>query len=99
MFTPLGHFACPFSLFRGKTLREMRLTTDRLDRLQRSLDLALNQEWPKLSATTKHLDQQADYLLPVKANQPKLFNQLSRLAHTGAVFPSGPHLEPGPRPA
>jgi hypothetical protein len=43
-------------------------------------------------------DQQADYLLPVKANQPKLFNQLARLALTGAVFPSGHHFEPGPRP-
>jgi hypothetical protein len=43
-------------------------------------------------------DQQADYLLPVKANQPKLFNKLSRLALTGAVFPSGHHFEPGPRP-
>jgi predicted transposase YbfD/YdcC len=44
-------------------------------------------------------DQQADDLLPVKANQPKLFNKLTRLARTGAVFPSGHHLEPGPRPA
>jgi hypothetical protein len=29
----------------------MRLTTERLTRLQRSLELALNQEWPQLSAT------------------------------------------------
>ena len=44
-------------------------------------------------------DKQADYLLPVKANQPKLFEKLARLAQTGALFPSGPHFEPGPRPA
>ena len=33
----------------------MRLTANRLERLQRSLELALDQEWPRLSAVTKHL--------------------------------------------
>src|SRR6266851_3567070 len=33
----------------------MRFTADRLDRLERSLELALNQEWPQLSATQKRL--------------------------------------------
>ena len=33
----------------------MLLGTDRLNRLQRSLELALNQEWPQLSATRKKL--------------------------------------------
>lgn len=33
----------------------MRVTTERLERLQRSLELALNQEWPRLSATQKRL--------------------------------------------
>ena len=33
----------------------MRFTTDRLKRLERSLELALNQEWPQLSATQKRL--------------------------------------------
>src|SRR3954468_10762526 len=33
----------------------MRFTTDRLGRLGRSLELALNQEWPQLSATQKRL--------------------------------------------
>src|SRR5439155_20076441 len=33
----------------------MHLTTERLERLQRSLELALNQEWPQLSATQKRL--------------------------------------------
>lgn len=33
----------------------MRFTTERLGRLQRSLELALNQEWPLLSATQRRL--------------------------------------------
>jgi len=54
-------------------------------------------------STATHLveDKQADYLLVVKANQPKLFERLARLsqAPTGAFFPSGHHSGPGPRPA
>jgi hypothetical protein len=33
----------------------VRFTTDRLERLERSLELALNQEWPQLSTTQKRL--------------------------------------------
>lgn len=33
----------------------MRFTTDRLERLERSLELALNQEWPQLSTTRNRL--------------------------------------------
>ncbi|HUS37702.1 MAG TPA: DNA double-strand break repair nuclease NurA [Verrucomicrobiae bacterium] len=33
----------------------MRLNAERFQRLQRSLDLALNQEWPKVGATTRRL--------------------------------------------
>jgi len=33
----------------------MHVTSERLERLQRSLELALNQEWPQLSATQKRL--------------------------------------------
>jgi hypothetical protein len=33
----------------------MHFTTDRLERLGRSLELALNQEWPQLSATQKRI--------------------------------------------
>src|SRR5437763_11305197 len=33
----------------------MHFTADRLERLHRSLDLALDQEWPQLSATRKRL--------------------------------------------
>jgi hypothetical protein len=53
-------------------------------------------------ATAAHLvqDKGADYLLVVKANQPKLFDQLARLfrAPTGVFFPSGHHARPRPRP-
>jgi hypothetical protein len=53
-------------------------------------------------ATASHLvqDKQADYLLVVKANQPKLFDKLAKLAmaKNGAFFPSGHHPRPGSRP-
>ena len=46
-------------------------------------------------------EKQADYLLVVKANQPKLFHRLLRAAHApdGVFFPSGPHVGPRPRSA
>ena len=55
----------------------------------------------KVSATHIVEDKQADYLLVVKANQPKLFDQLARASHApnGVFFPSGHHSGPGPRPA
>lgn len=44
---------------------------------------------------------QADYLFVVKANQPKLFDQLVRLSQSpkGVFFPSGPHSGSRPRAA
>jgi len=54
-------------------------------------------------STALHLveEKQADYLLVVKANQPKLFEKLARLsmAPTGVFFPSGHHPGPGTWPA
>lgn len=54
-------------------------------------------------STATHLveDKQADYLLVVKANQPKLFDRLAQLstARSGSFSPSGHHSGPGPRPA
>jgi hypothetical protein len=44
-------------------------------------------------------EKQADYLLPVKENQPKLFNKLAKLSRTGAFFPSGHHFGPESRSA
>jgi len=60
---------------------------------------ALNTQ--KASAQTIVAEKQADYLLVVKANQPKLFDRLAALslAPTGDFFPSAPHAGPGPRPA
>jgi Domain of unknown function (DUF4338)/DDE_Tnp_1-associated/Transposase DDE domain len=53
--------------------------------------------------TATHLveDKQADYLLVVKENQPKLFDKLAQLsrAESGAFFPSGHHSAPGTRSA
>lgn len=52
-------------------------------------------------STAVHIveNKQADYLLVVKANQPKLFDRLTRLAKRpeGVFFPSGVHAEPRPR--
>jgi hypothetical protein len=55
----------------------------------------------KKSATHLVEDKQADYLLVVKDNQPKLFDKLTQLsmAESGVFFPSGPHSGPGPRSA
>lgn len=54
-------------------------------------------------ATAAHLveEKKADYLLVVKANQPKLYHKLARLAiaPTGAFFPSGHHAGPRSRSA
>jgi hypothetical protein len=44
-------------------------------------------------------DKQADYLLPVKENQPTLFKKLAKLSRTGAFFPSGHHFDPESRSA
>ena len=45
----------------------MRFTADRLERLERSLELALNQEWPKLSTTQKQLAKVRPTLIRVRA--------------------------------
>jgi hypothetical protein len=58
---------------------------------------ALNTQ--KASARTIVEEKQADYLLVVKANQPKLFDRLAELstAPTGVFFPSAHHAAPSPR--
>lgn len=78
-----------------------------LQDLLRDLDLrgalvsadALNTQ--KSTATHLVEDKQADYLLVVKANQPKLFDRLAKLsmAENGLFFSSPHHPRPGPRPA
>lgn len=51
-------------------------------------------------ASAAHLVEakKADFLLVVKANQPKLFHKLARLSQApkGVFFPSAPHARPGP---
>lgn len=44
-------------------------------------------------------ERQGDYLMVVKANQPKLFQKLANhsMASKGVFFPSGPHPGPGTR--
>lgn len=55
----------------------------------------------KSSAAYLVENKEADYLLVVKANQPKLFQKLAQLsqASAGVFFPSGHHSEPGSQPA
>ena len=43
----------------------MGFTTDRLGRLQRSLEVALNQEWPQLSAAQKSLSKLRPAVTPI----------------------------------
>ncbi|MGH7976225.1 MAG: DNA double-strand break repair nuclease NurA [Limisphaerales bacterium] len=50
----------------------MQLGTDRLTRLHRSLELALNQEWPQLSATQKKLTKHLPKLIVARANARSL---------------------------
>ena len=79
---------CLKELLKDLDLRGTLLTAD-----------ALNTQ--KSTATYLVEEKQADYLLVVKENQPKLFDKLARLAQApkGVFFPSGHHPEPGPRPA
>jgi len=77
---------CLKDLLKDLDLRGTLITTD-----------ALNTQ--KASAALVVEEKQADYLMVVKANQPKLFDQLAELAQApkGVFFPSGHHSEPGPR--
>src|SRR6266567_5008009 len=47
----------------------MRLTANRLERLQRSLELDLDHEWPRLSAATKHLATLNPKPIPIRPAQ------------------------------
>jgi len=50
----------------------VRFTTDRLERLGRSLELALNQEWPQLSATQKRIAKVRPHLIKAPASPSSL---------------------------
>src|SRR5690349_3690229 len=50
----------------------MPLDHNRLHRLQRSLELALNQEWPQLSATQNRLGKIASKPIPISVCEPEI---------------------------
>ncbi len=61
----------------------MHLTTDRLERLQRSLSLALNQEWPKLSATQKRLSNLRPTPIALRPAHPSPLSVVATVATDG----------------
>lgn len=70
----------------------MHFTTERLERLQRSLELALNQEWPHLSATQKRLAKLRPTPIPVRAVDAKPLTVVATVATDGGENKLG--LEP-----
>jgi len=61
----------------------MHFTTDRLKRLQRSLTVALNQEWPQLSATQKRLARLRPTPIAIRAAPPSRLSVVATVATDG----------------
>jgi len=61
----------------------MHFTTDRLDRLQRSLTVALNQEWPQLSTTQKCLARIRPTPIAIPAASPPRLSVVATVATDG----------------
>jgi hypothetical protein len=61
----------------------MRFTTDRLERLGRSLELALNQEWPQLSATQVRLAKLRPVPIPMRPERMKPITLVATVATDG----------------
>ena len=61
----------------------MHFTTERLERLQRSLELALNQEWPQLSRTQMHLAKLRPKPLPITRETAKRMAVVATVATDG----------------
>jgi len=61
----------------------MHFPTDRLERLQRSLELALNQEWPQLSATQVRLARLRPTPIPVRPASAKRMSAVATVATDG----------------
>ena len=61
----------------------MRFTTERLDRLERSLALALNQEWPQLSATQKRLARLRPTPIAIRPAQSPRLSAVATVATDG----------------
>jgi hypothetical protein len=61
----------------------MQFTTERLERLQRSLELALNQEWPQLSATQVRLAKLRPQPIPARSASAKQMSVVATVATDG----------------
>jgi hypothetical protein len=61
----------------------MHFTSDRLARLQRSLELALNQEWPQLSATQARLSKLRPAPIPIRPASAKRMAIVATVATDG----------------
>jgi hypothetical protein len=61
----------------------MHFTTERLERLQRSLELALNQEWPQLSATQVRLAKTRPSPIPIRLTSAKQMSVVATVATDG----------------
>lgn len=61
----------------------MRVTTERLEWLKRSLELALNQEWPQLLATQKRLARLRPTPIPIRPPSAKPLNVVATVATDG----------------
>src|SRR6266700_1116277 len=61
----------------------MRLTANRLERLQRSLELALDHEWPRLSAATNHLAALRPIPIAIRPAQPTTLSVVATVATDG----------------
>jgi len=61
----------------------MHFTTERLERLERSLELALNQEWPHLSATQKRLAALRPTPIPIRPPNAKPLTVVATVATDG----------------
>jgi hypothetical protein len=61
----------------------MHVTTERLERLQRSLELALNQEWPQLASTQVRLAKLRPTLIPISSSNAKHMSIVATVATDG----------------
>ena len=61
----------------------MHFTSERLERLQRSLELALNQEWPQLTATRKRLTRLCPRPIPIRPDGAKRMTIVATVATDG----------------
>ena len=61
----------------------MHFTTERLERLQRSLELALNQEWPQLSATQTRLAKLHPKPIPIRPDTEERMTVVATVATDG----------------